>query len=312
MSDPKLVENILRSYREHGGINHLDGANLPSREAVADILRDLLRLVFPGFYGHAALPSDQIADGVAETLSSVSRKLVREIRKSLEYRRPAPATDGRDLNVPIEARRIAEDFLADLPRIRELLASDVQAAYEGDPAAMSHDEVIVAYPGLKAIAVQRMAHQLYQARVALIPRMMTEWAHSRTGIDIHPGARIGNRFFIDHGTGVVIGETTVIGTGVKIYQGVSLGAKSFQKDPSGRLVKGTKRHPDVEDGVTLYANATILGGDTTIGARSTIAANVFLTRSVPPDSLVFYEEADLRIVPKRRAGGEAVAFDYAI
>lgn len=312
MSDAKLVENILRSYREHGGINHLDGANLPSREAVADILRDLLRIVFPGFYDRAALASNQAATVISETLASVARRLNQEIRKSLTHHRPAPTTDGPSPNIPAEARRITEDFLVALPAIRGLLAQDVQAAYEGDPAAMSHDEIIVAYPGLEAISVQRMAHHLYNARVALIPRMMTEWAHARTGIDIHPGARIGSRFFIDHGTGVVIGETTTIGNGVKIYQGVSLGAKSFQKDAQGRLVKGTKRHPNVEDDVTIYANATILGGDTTIGARSTIAANVFLTRSVPPDSLVFYEETDLRVVPKRRPGGSDAAPDFAI
>lgn len=312
MPDAKLVENILRSYREHGGINHLDGANLPSREAVADILRDLLRIVFPGFYDRAALASNQAAAVISETLASVARRLNQEIRKSLAHHRPAPATDSPGPNPSTEARRITEDFLAAIPVIRGLLAKDVQAAYEGDPAAMSRDEIIVAYPGLEAISVQRMAHHLYNARVALIPRMMTEWAHSRTGIDIHPGAKIGSHFFIDHGTGVVIGETTTIGSGVKIYQGVSLGAKSFQKDAQGRLVKGTKRHPNVEDGVTIYANATILGGDTTIGARSTIAANVFLTRSVPPDSLVFYEETDLRIAPKRRPGGREPAPDFAI
>lgn len=312
MPDAKLVENILRSYREHGGINHLDGANLPSREAVADILRDLLRIVFPGFYDRAALASNQAAAVISETLASVARRLNQEIRKSLAHHRPAPATDSPGPNPSTEARRITEDFLAAIPAIRGLLAKDVQAAYEGDPAAMSRDEIIVAYPGLEAISVQRMAHHLYNARVALIPRMMTEWAHSHTGIDIHPGAKIGSHFFIDHGTGVVIGETTTIGSGVKIYQGVSLGAKSFQKDAQGRLVKGTKRHPNVEDGVTIYANATILGGDTTIGARSTIAANVFLTRSVPPDSLVFYEETDLRIAPKRRPGGREPAPDFAI
>lgn len=312
MPDAKLVENILRSYREHGGINHLDGANLPSREAVADILRDLLRIVFPGFYDRAALASNQAAAVISETLASVARRLNQEIRKSLAHHRPAPATDSPGPNPSTEARRITEDFLAAIPVIRGLLAKDVQAAYEGDPAAMSRDEIIVAYPGLEAISVQRMAHHLYNARVALIPRMMTEWAHSHTGIDIHPGAKIGSHFFIDHGTGVVIGETTTIGSGVKIYQGVSLGAKSFQKDAQGRLVKGTKRHPNVEDGVTIYANATILGGDTTIGARSTIAANVFLTRSVPPDSLVFYEETDLRIAPKRRPGGREPAPDFAI
>lgn len=303
MAESNLVNSILQSYREVGGINHLDATNLPSREAVARILRDLMRVVFPGYYDHAAMPSDQAPAFVAETLDSISQRLRPEIQRSLEYRHP-PLVE----NVPIgEAGRITEEFLFELPRIRARLAMDVEAAYEGDPAAISHEEVILAYPGLEAIAVQRLAHQLYQAHVALIPRMMTEWAHSRTGIDIHPGARIGSHFFIDHGTGVVIGETTVIGAHVKIYQGVSLGAKSFQKDAQGRIVKGTKRHPNVGDCVTIYANATILGGDTTIGAGSTVAANVFLTQSVPPDSLVFYEEAELRIIPKKKSGSSRSA-----
>ena len=312
MAEPQLVESILKSYREVGGINHLDGVNLPSREAVADILRDLLRILFPGFYDRTALHSDQAGFFVSQLLTSVGERLRTEIQKSLDYSYSMPGAESMEKNPAIESRKITDRFLEDLPRIRALLALDVEAAYEGDPAAISEEEVILAYPGLEAIAVQRMAHHLYQAHVLLIPRMMTEWAHSRTGIDIHPGAQIDTHFFIDHGTGVVIGETTVIGKYVKIYQGVSLGAKSFQKDADGRVVKGIKRHPNVEDGVTIYANATILGGDTTLGARSTVAANVFLTQSVPPDSLVFYEEAELRVVSKRRGAAGDHTLDYQI
>ena len=312
MPDPKIVESILDSYRKFGGINHLDGVNLPSREAVADILRDVLRIVFPGYYDRAALRSDQAPFFVSQILTSISERLWHEIVKSLEYRPTAAVQGDGANNRASEAKRITESFLAALPRIRQVLAADVQAAYEGDPAAISHEEIIVAYPGLEAIAVQRLAHLLHDEQVTLIPRMMTEWAHSRTGIDIHPGAEIGSHFFVDHGTGVVIGETTRIGSRVKIYQGVSLGAKSFQKHPSGRIVKGIKRHPNVEDDVTIYANATILGGDTTIGARSTIAANVFLTHSVPPDSLVSYEETELKVVSKLERSAERGGYDFQI
>ncbi|MFL6568186.1 MAG: serine O-acetyltransferase EpsC, partial [Chthoniobacterales bacterium] len=182
----------------------------------------------------------------------------------------------------------------------QLLWTDIDAAFEGDPAARNYEEIIVAYPGIVAIAIQRMAHLLYAREVPLIPRLMTEWAHSRTGIDIHPGAKIGSSFFIDHGTGIVIGETVEIGSFVKLYHGVTLGARSFLKDEHGKIVKGGKRHPTVEDGVTIYPNSTILGGDTVIGARSTIGGNVFLVNSVPPDSLVFYEENQLRFLDKKQ------------
>lgn len=307
MADLKLVESILESYREMGGINHLDGVNLPSREAIAEIVRDLLRIVFPGYYDRTPLHSDQAPFFVSQMLTSISERLRHEIQKSMEYK---PAISA--VNIPVEAKRVVDTFLAALPEIRHKLAMDVEAAFHGDPAAVSHEEIILAYPGLEAIAVQRMAHALVNANIALIPRMMTEWVHSLTGIDIHPGAQIGSHFFIDHGTGVVIGETATIGSHVKIYQGVSLGAKSFQKDSSGRIVKGMKRHPNVEDSVTIYANATILGGDTTLGARSTIAANVFLTHSIPPDSLVFYEETELKVISKKNRALEIGSHNFEI
>jgi serine O-acetyltransferase len=192
-------------------------------------------------------------------------------------------------------------FLRRIPEVRRKLQTDVTAAYEGDPAARSTEEIILSYPCIEAIAVQRLAHELYRANVPLIPRMMTEWAHRRTGIDMHPGASIGESFFIDHGTGVVIGETCVIGQNVKLYHGVTLGAKSFAKDAQGNPVKGVKRHPNVEDGVTIYANATILGGDTTIGRGSTIGANVFIMDSVPPHSVVGLKGENHQIDAKRKA-----------
>ena len=187
-----------------------------------------------------------------------------------------------------DAKSVVAAFIARLPEVKRLVQTDVQAAYEGDPAATSPMEVVMAYPGLYAVSIHRLAHELYNLKVPIIPRIMSEIAHSKTGIDIHPGATIGERFFIDHGTGVVVGETTVIGKNVKLYQGVTLGAKSFQKDPeTGALVKGIKRHPNVEDNVVIYAGATILGGDTTIGHDSEIGGSVWLISSVPPNSRVY-------------------------
>jgi serine O-acetyltransferase len=198
-----------------------------------------------------------------------------------------------------------------LSPVRELLRADIEAAFEGDPAVLYSEEIILSYPFIEAIAIQRLAHILYLAGTPIIPRMMTEWAHSRTGIDIHPGAKIGSHFFLDHGTGVVIGETCVIGNRVKLYHGVTLGARSFAKDEAGRLVKGGKRHPNVGDNVTIYPNSTILGGETIIGANSTIGANVFLMQSVPPDSLVIYEEKQL-VVRNKSARKNEVPLDWNI
>jgi len=186
-----------------------------------------------------------------------------------------------------DAKAIVDDFVAALPEVRRLVDTDVQAAYDGDPAATSRMEVVMAYPGLYAVTIHRLAHVLYKLKVPIIPRVMSELAHSKTGIDIHPGATIGERFFIDHGTGVVIGETTVIGRNVRLYQGVTLGGLSFDKDANGALVKGLKRHPNIEDNVVIYANATILGGDTTIGHDSEIGGNVWIKESVPPNSRVY-------------------------
>ena len=289
----EITESLVDSFHKHGGINHLDGSNLPSRDAVVDITRDLLRLVFPGFYDKDPIRSAQIGEYTSELVSSIARRLENEIHRSLEYR-PCVGCDKRDLAGT--ATRLTQEFLSELPAVRAILQTDVTAAFKSDPAALSNEEVIVAYPGIEAVAVQRMAHVLYNRHVALIPRIMTEWAHSRTGMDLHPGAQIGTYFFVDHCTGTVIGETSIIGDHVKMYQGVGLVAKSLA---AGQQLRGQKRHPTIEDHVTIYAGATIMGGDTVVGEGSTIGANVFLTTSVPPHSLVVQEEAEVKVMSKK-------------
>jgi serine O-acetyltransferase len=286
------VEELLQTYSETGGINYLDAAaTLPSRLAIEAACAELMSLMFPGFRSEALVSSEDLAETTRIRVRNLYARLKTEMCRSLGKIPPDEATEAK-------ADELLAEFLAALPSVRRMLWTDVDAAYEGDPAAKSYEEIILAYPALEAIAIYRMAHLLYD-KVPLIPRIMTEWAHSRTGIDIHPGATIGSQFFIDHGTGVVIGETSEIGSRVKLYHGVTLGARSFQKDEHGKIKKGGKRHPKVEDEVTIYPNSTVLGGETVIGARSTIGGNVFLVQSVPPDSLVYYEEKQLRIVPKR-------------
>jgi serine O-acetyltransferase len=284
----------MASYACVGGINNLDGKNLPSKTAIASITRDLLRLLFPGFFDEKSIHSSQLKVEIAALMDSVLGRLADEIYKSLEYVAPEKNIDSRDSSRV--AHVLTLDFLSNLPRLRELLQTDIEAAYQGDPAALSREEVIVAYPFIEAIAVQRLAHELYLQHVPLIPRIMTEWAHGRTGIDLHPGAEIGSHFFIDHGTGAVIGETAKIGRHVKLYQGVGLVARSLS---GGQSLKGQKRHPTLEDDVTIYANATIVGGETVVGAGSTIGASVFLTHSVPPHSLVTYEKMDIKVTRKK-------------
>jgi serine O-acetyltransferase len=286
-----LIARILGSYHEIGGINNIDGSNLPSKRAIAQICEDLLQLLFPGFHDEEPIATEQVREITSARILSVAERLRVETFKSLRLQEPKCPSR--------RAEQLVFDLIRQLPNVRDLLQTDVEAAYEGDPSSTSFDEIIVSYPCIEAIAIQRIAHILYRGELPLIPRIMTEWAHSRTGIDIHSGAEIGSHFFIDHGTGVVIGETCRIGSHVKLYHGVTLGARSFQKDEAGKIKKGGKRHPDVEDWVTIYPNSTILGGATTIGARSTIGGNVFLMESVPPDSLVTNEKAQIRIVSKR-------------
>ena len=282
-----LLEPILSSYKESGGINHLDRANLPSKKAIEALCNELLHLLFPGFFSEEAVSTEELPAAAQEIIDQIADELEEAIAVSLRIKERAE-NDTKSLRS--EAIAITERFFTGIPQVRALLKTDVEAAYAGDPAARSLEEIVLAYPGLEAVAIQRVAHLLYKESVPLLPRMMTEWAHSRTGIDIHPGASIGSHFFIDHGTGVVIGETCVIGNRVKLYHGVTLGARSFQKDEHGEIIKGTRRHPHVEDDVVIYPNGIILGGDTVIGARSTIGANVFLMKSIPPDTLLVRAE----------------------
>jgi serine O-acetyltransferase len=299
-----LTERLMASYVREGGINHVDGKNLPSKHAIANITIDLLRLLFPGFFDEKLIHLSEIDAVTSALLESVLSRLEDEITKSLEYAPPV-GMDGADPNDL--ARTITLKFLGNLPQVRELLQTDTEAAYNGDPAAFSKEEVILAYPFIETIAVQRLAHQLYLDGVPLIPRIMTEWAHARTGMDLHPGARIGKYFFVDHCTGTVVGETAVIGDHVKMYQGVGLVAKSLA---AGQALRGLQRHPTIGDRVTIYAGATIMGGDTVIGAGSTIGASVFLTTSVPEDSLVVLEAMNVRIIPKKSR--DSYALDYQI
>ena len=271
---------ILASYHEHGHLSRDDRVDLPSRETIWAVVEEILRLLFPGFLEATDARSQSLHDRTSERVRTIDLHLRAEIEKGLRF---TAHEDGRPCDAPHVASGATTRLLHRIPEIRDLLASDIQAAHDGDPAARSHEEIILAYPGLQAIAVYRVAHALHDDGIPIVPRVMTEYAHSRTGIDIHPGATIGRRFFIDHGTGVVIGETCVIGDGVKIYQGVTLGAQSFPRDDHGRVIKGTKRHPNIEDDVTIYSGATILG-PVTIGRRSVIGGNVWLTQDVPADT----------------------------
>ena len=289
----QLTDRLMASYAKVGGINHLDGKNLPSKHAIADITVNLLQLLFPGFFDEKPIHSSEIKVETASLMDRVLGNLEDEVYKSLEYSPPAD-TAKKDLR-PL-AHKLTIDFLGNLPAIRELLQTDTEAAFNGDPAALSKEEVIVAYPFIEAIAVQRLAHELYEKQIPLIPRIMTEWAHGRTGMDLHPGAKIGSHFFVDHCTGTVIGETSILGNHVKMYQGVGLVAKSLS---AGQALRGQKRHPTIEDRVTIYAGATIMGGDTVVGEGSTIGANVFLTSSVDPHSLVIQEAANVKVMSKK-------------
>lgn len=292
VSVTELTDQLLASYAQVGGINHLDGKNLPSKSRIAAITIDLLRLLFPGFFHDQQIHSSELKIETATLVDSVLERLLSEIEKSLEY---APPEGVSPSDIAGLAKEETHHLIGVLPCVRELLQTDVDAAFNGDPAALSREEVIVSYPFIETIAVQRLAHQLYLHRVPLIPRIMTEWAHSRTGMDLHPGAQIGTHFFIDHGTGTVIGESSVIGNHVKMYQGVALIGRSLA---GGQALKGKRRHPTIEDRVTLYAGATIMGGDTVVGASSTVGANVFLTHSVPPHSLVVSEDVKVKIMDK--------------
>ncbi len=284
--DPKiesLIDAMVETYRDDAGTNFIDVVNLPVREQVLHILEMLFELLFPGYGGTRNVTSENVRYVVGDLLCHVRSDLIEQINLALRFN--CRITNCSSCDCEKMATQVTDDVLMRLPEIRAILKTDVQAAYDGDPAAKSFEEIVISYPCIVAIATHRIAHELYRADIPLIPRIMSESAHSKTGIDIHPGARIGKNFFIDHGTGVVIGETAVIGDGVKIYQGVTLGAMSFPRDERGRIIKGGKRHPTIEDHVTIYAEATILG-DIVIGAGSIISGNAWVTKPLPPGSVI--------------------------
>lgn len=289
-----LVKSMVASYQAEPRTSHISSARLPSRDAVIEIIRLLRELLFPGYFGKQDFNADALEFHVGDSLSTLRDRLHEQIRSALHHQaiRFASAGDACALSeVDHRAEEAVGAFLNSLPALRTILATDVQAAFDGDPAATSMDEIIFSYPGLFAVMVHRAAHELYTLKIPMLPRMMSEHAHSRTGVDIHPGATIGESFFIDHGTGIVIGETVIIGRHVKIYQGVTLGALSTR---GGQSLKGVKRHPTLEDGVTVYSGASVLGGDTIIGEGATINGNAFVTQSVPPHTRVNVKNPELQ------------------
>jgi serine O-acetyltransferase len=287
-----IVSKICATYSDGKGINHIEGFNLPNEAEVINILNELVEIVFPGYTGRKSLSIENIKYFVGETITRVYSQLADQISRATRYN--CSKNNCNDCDVPKLSSDAALGLLQSVPNVRELMKLDVQAAFDGDPAAKSLDEIALSYPGLKAITIQRIAHELFIRNVPLIPRMMGEYAHRLTGIDIHPGASIGRSVFIDHGTGVVIGETAVIGDNVKIYQGVTLGALSFPKDADGNIIRGKKRHPTIENGVTMYSGATILG-DIIVGEGSVIGGNVWLTESVPPKTKITITAPELKI-----------------
>jgi serine O-acetyltransferase len=306
----QVAGELLDSYLGDERARRISQRYLPSREAIVEILESVLDLMYPGYFGRQDLNAGNLSQHVEQMAAALAPKLEREMEHCLCYGREREAVPPEFGECAPRAHELAEIFLRRLPQIRGLLIRDVQAAFDGDPAALNLDEIILAYPGVLAVSVYRIAHALYDLGVPMMARIMTEWAHSKTGCDIHPGATIGAAFFIDHATGVVIGETTHIGDGVKIYQGVTLGALSLPRDASGHLIRGKKRHPTVESGSTLYANATVLGGQTVVGADSVIGGSVFLTRSVPPRSRVSLKEPELRVLTRDGAAEpDAIYFD---
>ena len=294
-----ISESIIHSYTTLGGINNLDGPNIPSRKDVVSILHGLESLIFPGFQADEGLEADIMPYAISARIRQLAGQLTVEIARSLEY---AHRRDGQDVPRGAcrkDAQDIALNLLELIPHLRQRAMGDVDAAFTGDPAAKSRSEIILSYPGLMAITGHRIAHELYLHKVPLIPRMMSEHIHTETGIDIHPGATIGDGFFIDHATGVVVGETAVIGQNVKLYQGVTIGALSVSKEYAN-----TKRHPTIEDDVTVYSGATILGGRTIVGKGSVIGGNVWITSSVPPYSVVYNKPADYRVKNRYAEGAK--------
>lgn len=295
---PEIIQHVVDSCDQLRDIQHLDDSLLPDPAVAVQIINVCREVLFPGYFGERRYSSENLSYHMGDRLHDLYLMLSEQIYRSVRHqcRREDDQVCPHCKN---QAERDAQELLRQLPEIRRQLDMDVKAAYNGDPAARGLDEIILSYPGVFAVTVYRIANRLWQMGIMLVPRMMTEHAHAETGIDIHPGATIGDSFFIDHGTGVVIGETTIIGNRVKLYQGVTLGALSFPKDACGNLIRDQKRHPTIEDDVTIYAQATILGGDTVVGAHSTVGGNVWLTESVEPYTFVSLENPKLVVRQKR-------------
>ena len=302
---PEMVRRIVQTYAECSGIHHLDADPLPSKDAIVQILDLLFELVYPGFGKHQPVHLTNVEFHVGELLLQLGGLLTKQIGRTLRHENKDPTRKVEEFERI--AGSIVLQFFETLPELRKTLREDVRAAFDGDPAASGFHEIVFSYPGLKAVTIYRIAHQLLKLGVPLMPRMMTELAHSLTGIDIHPGAVIGKRFFIDHGTGVVIGQTCILGDSIKIYQGVTLGALSFPKDSFGNLVRGTKRHPTIESNVVIYANATVLGGETVVGHDSIIGSNVWLTESIAPHTIVTMEKPNLQF-----RGADSAAWHWTV
>lgn len=303
---PGVTDHLVASILAEPRMQHLNQVYLPSRDAIVESITRLRQLVFPGYFGKQGLTRENVTYRIGELVTELADILFEQVRLCFRYAAQLPEANGQteeSQECESKSASVVAAFFEQIPAIRRLLATDVQASFEGDPAAQSADETIFCYPGLYAIAVQRLAHVFYEQGVPLLPRIMTEYAHSETGVDIHPGAKLGERLFIDHGTGIVIGETTEIGKNVKIYQGVTLGALA---PAVGQVLRGQKRHPTIEDDVTLYSGSTILGGDTVIGKGAVINGNVFITSSVPPYTVVSMEPPKLTYRPRKgkRGGGE--------
>ena len=286
---PTITQNIVSSYQQTQSTNRLDRCPLPNKKVIAEVLDDVNEILFPGYRRRDRLNVSNVVYYVGNIVDKIFDQMSVQVARALCVNNESCSPEKKE-NLQNEGERIVLQFLERIPELRVALSKDVEAAIKGDPACKSTDEVVFCYPGFDAIAVYRVARVFWELGVPLVPRIMTEIAHARTGVDIHPGAKIGSYFFIDHGTGVVIGETCEIGDWVKLYQGVTLGALSFPKDERGELVRGTKRHPTLEDNTIVYANATVLGGDVVIGKGSTIGSSAWITKSVAPGSIVLLEE----------------------
>jgi len=292
----RAVEAVLASYQSDTRGQRVGRKFLPSRQAIEEVVRLFFEVFYPGYYGRQDLTQAELRYHVGTLLSTLHQRLACQIEQCLCFSAEEEGLGDDTEGCSAHAKSLADRMILRVPEMRAALIEDIQAAYDGDPAAQSLDEIVLSYPGLLAVTVHRVAHELWAMGIPLMPRIMSEWAHARSGADIHPGATIGRRFFIDHATGVVVGETTAIGDGAKLYQGVTLGALSHPRDEQGRVIRNAKRHPTVEADVTLYANATVLGGSTVVGSGTVVGGSVFLTRSVPPGSKVAMKPPELRVV----------------